>query len=80
MIDEVRISNIARNESWIKTEYYNQNDTNSFYKIGQKENNPLPIISDPQPSNGESDVSISLSDLSFHIEDPQGELMDYNVK
>lgn len=32
-IDEVRISNIARNADWIATEYANQNDPNSFYSI-----------------------------------------------
>jgi hypothetical protein len=34
-IDEVRISNIARTADWIKTEYDNQFDPNSFYTIGK---------------------------------------------
>jgi hypothetical protein len=30
MIDEVRISNVARSDTWIKTEYNNQNSPTSF--------------------------------------------------
>ncbi|MFX1529035.1 MAG: DUF2341 domain-containing protein [Promethearchaeota archaeon] len=35
-LDEVRISNIARSADWIKTEYDNQFDPNSFYSIGKE--------------------------------------------
>ncbi|MHA2203518.1 MAG: DUF2341 domain-containing protein, partial [Candidatus Hodarchaeales archaeon] len=34
IIDEVRISNIARSNEWILTEYLNQFDPSSFYAIG----------------------------------------------
>ncbi|MFX0167127.1 MAG: DUF2341 domain-containing protein [Candidatus Hodarchaeota archaeon] len=33
-IDEVRISNVARSNDWIATEYNNQYDPSSFYSIG----------------------------------------------
>jgi len=33
-IDEVRISNVDRSVNWIKTEYSNQNDPDSFYTVG----------------------------------------------
>ncbi|MHA2248588.1 MAG: DUF2341 domain-containing protein, partial [Candidatus Hodarchaeales archaeon] len=36
-IDEVRISNITHNSDWIKTEYENQNDPQSFYSVGTKQ-------------------------------------------
>ncbi|HOW29312.1 MAG TPA: DUF2341 domain-containing protein [archaeon] len=36
-IDEVRISNITRSESWIKTEYNNQSAPENFYSIGELE-------------------------------------------
>jgi hypothetical protein len=36
-IDEVRISKTNRSQNWIKTEYNNQNDPNSFYNIGDLE-------------------------------------------
>ena len=35
-IDEVRISDIARSDGWISTEYYNQDDPGSFYSIGSE--------------------------------------------
>jgi hypothetical protein len=38
-----------------------------------------PVITNPSPSDGEMDVSVSLSQLSFHLKDYQGDLMDYTV-
>jgi len=38
-----------------------------------------PIVKDPSPSDGEADVPISLSELSFDLVDFQGDLMDYTV-
>ncbi|MHA2328071.1 MAG: DUF2341 domain-containing protein, partial [Candidatus Hodarchaeales archaeon] len=35
--DEFRISDIARSSDWIRTEYKNQNDTNSFYSVSSEE-------------------------------------------
>ncbi|MFW9884508.1 MAG: DUF2341 domain-containing protein [Candidatus Thorarchaeota archaeon] len=37
MLDEVRISNIARSSDWILTEFNNQNNPSSFYSIGAAE-------------------------------------------
>ncbi|MFX1249776.1 MAG: DUF2341 domain-containing protein, partial [Promethearchaeota archaeon] len=37
ILDEVRVSNIARSADWITTEYNNQNDSTSFYSTGIKE-------------------------------------------
>ena len=34
ILDEIRISNIARSADWITTEFNNQNDTSSFYSVG----------------------------------------------
>ncbi len=34
IIDEARVSNIARSDGWIITEYNNQYDPNSFYSVG----------------------------------------------
>jgi hypothetical protein len=34
IIDETRISNVARSADWIATEYYNQNGPSSFYSVG----------------------------------------------
>ncbi|MHA2203288.1 MAG: LamG-like jellyroll fold domain-containing protein, partial [Candidatus Hodarchaeales archaeon] len=35
-IDEIRISDLARTEGWITTEFNNQDDPNSFYSIGKE--------------------------------------------
>ncbi|MHA2335107.1 MAG: DUF2341 domain-containing protein, partial [Candidatus Hodarchaeales archaeon] len=39
-IDEVRVSNTLRSNDWISTEFSNQNDPESFYSTGSKENSP----------------------------------------
>ena len=36
-IDEVRISDIARDSDWISTEYNNQNSPSTFYSVGSEE-------------------------------------------
>jgi hypothetical protein len=38
-----------------------------------------PVISNPSPSDSAMDVSVDLSQLSFHLRDYQGDLMDYTV-
>jgi hypothetical protein len=38
-----------------------------------------PVISNPSPSDGEMDVSVDISELSFYLRDYQGDLMDYTV-
>jgi hypothetical protein len=40
VLDEVRVSNIARSEDWISTTYNNQNDPMNFYIIGPEESGP----------------------------------------
>jgi hypothetical protein len=37
LIDEVRVSNVARSGSWVNTEYNNQKDPSTFYTIGTEE-------------------------------------------
>ena len=34
-VDEIRIASVARNSSWIKTEYNNQNSPSTFYSISE---------------------------------------------
>jgi len=36
-LDELRVSGVERNESWIKTKYNNQNNSNTFYSVGDEE-------------------------------------------
>ncbi|MFW9783506.1 MAG: DUF2341 domain-containing protein, partial [Candidatus Heimdallarchaeota archaeon] len=37
LLDEVRVLNVTRTNAWIKTEYYNQYNPNSFYSIGAEQ-------------------------------------------
>jgi len=39
-----------------------------------------PIVSDPNPDDDARYVPLDLSQLSFHLSDPQGDLMDYTVE
>jgi len=39
-----------------------------------------PIVYDPNPEDGERYISINQSSLSFHLGDPQGDLMEYSVE
>ena len=78
-IDEGRVSSTTRNSSWIATCYNNQNNPSSFYSISHEIDAGAPDISNPSPSDGASDVSISLTQLTFNLSDPQGDLMDYSV-
>jgi len=40
IIDEIRISNIARSSTWIETSYNTMNDPSSFMSFGPEESNP----------------------------------------
>jgi len=46
IIDEVRISNINISANWIKTEYNNQYDPDSFYSIGSSNTVYIPSFTD----------------------------------
>ena len=37
MLDEIRISNIARSTGWILTEYNNESSPSTFYSLGSEE-------------------------------------------
>lgn len=47
MVDEVRISDIARSGDWIATEYNNQNSPSTFYSVGSEEVSPPDISNTP---------------------------------
>jgi len=42
LLDEIRLSNIARTASWIQTTFNTQNDPSSFMSFGAEEDNPTP--------------------------------------
>jgi len=83
LIDEVRLSDVARSADWIRTCYNNQYDPSSFYTLGEEEAGPTPeeapIVHDLSPEDGETNVSVYLSELSFNLTDYQSNLMNYTV-
>jgi len=79
VIDEVRISNIARSAAWIQTSYNNQR-TPTFYTIKGEETIPeVTLILAPSPSDKATNISPSLSQLSFNLTNYQGSLMNYTL-
>jgi len=79
IIDEVRISNVARNVGWIATEYNNQNNPSTFISVRAEEEVPAPIVSEPSPEDGAINVPVSLSTLNFNLAHSKGALMNYTV-
>ena len=66
LIDEGRVSNVARSDDWIKTEYYNQSNPGNFYTITS--NNPAPGISSLSPSftpSGGSQFTLTVNGGNF---------------
>ena len=50
IIDEIRVSNVARNANWIKTCYNNQNSPSNFITVGDEEYvEPLDPVPDLPP-------------------------------
>jgi len=75
-IDEVRISSIARNSSWINTSFLNQANPTQFISIGGEiSRTGEPIVTNPSPADGANSVSISPV-LSVLVNDSQGETMN----
>ena len=75
-IDEVRVSNVARNSSWINTSFVNQHDPSAFYSVGIEESiTDAPQISNPSPTNGAINVVLT-PELSVQVNDPQGDSMN----
>lgn len=79
-LDEIRISNIARSAGYILTCYNNQFNPSAFYSVGPEEALPsAPLVSDPNPAAGATNVPLTLSELSFTLKDYQNDLMSYEV-
>jgi len=57
-IDEVRVSNVARDASWINTSYNTMSNPSSFISVGSEEMQLKIIVSDPYPADGAIDVEL----------------------
>ncbi len=79
LLDEVRVSNVIRNPDWISASYRNMGTPGSFFTVGPEQAVGAPLVSNETPPHGSVDVSVSLSELSFDIEDPEGDLMEFTV-
>jgi hypothetical protein len=78
VIDEVRISNIDRSASWIKTTYNSANNPSTFFSIGPEESNIVtdePMIINEIPSNSTLNVHLNPV-LSIDVYDHQGNEMN----
>jgi hypothetical protein len=62
VIDEVKISNLARSADWIASEYNNQSSPSTFYSVGAAN---IPSISTLSPSSGAVGTSVTIAGLFF---------------
>ena len=75
IIDEVRISNIIRNSSWMTTTYNTVVNTSTFISLGSEEYG-APIVSTPIPSDGFTGISVPPTSFNITISDLQGDNMN----
>lgn len=68
IIDEVRISNVARTAGWIATEYNNQYSPDSFYSVGGEEEESAEDTTDPTYSNIAHNTTIAGNSINFSID------------
>jgi hypothetical protein len=75
-LDEIRISNTARNTSWINTTYNTISNFSSFLTFGlQKAKNAAPAQSSPSPAAGATGQSLN-PQLSITVNDSNSDLMN----
>ena len=75
-MDEIRLSDIARNSTWINACFNNTNDSNNFTEFGIQEiQNVAPTQSSPSPSDGATGQSQNPA-LSITVGDTNGDAMN----
>lgn len=79
VLDEFRVSTVARSAGWSAVSYANQSDPAAFSSVGALESNGAPIISAEMPPDGTMGVDTGLAEISFTLFDPDGDPMDYTV-
>lgn len=73
ILDEITLSKTGRSTNWIKTTYYNQNDSSNFYAVGSEEDRPNSSSSSSSSSfssscSCSSSFSSSSSSSSYYLE------------
>jgi len=76
LIDEVRILNVAKNASWLSTEYKNQKEPSTFYIVGNEETSNIKPTADftYSPENPSILDVIQFTDESI---DPDGDIVSW---
>jgi len=75
-VDELRLSKIVRNQTWIGATYNTTNDSGSFLDFGAQEiQNIAPVLSSPSPSDGATDTGLNPT-LSITVADANADAMD----
>ena len=70
LIDEIRIAGVARDGSWIKTEYNNQSSPSTFYRISTFQNSSDPTVSSFLPADNATVNVSSTTNLSIAFSEP----------
>jgi YD repeat-containing protein len=65
IIDEVKISNVARSADWIATEYNNQSSPSTFYSVSSQVDLGGPVITSVSPTTGTSGTSVTITGAGF---------------
>jgi RHS repeat-associated protein len=66
LIDEARISTVARSADWIATEYANESSPSTFYAVGaQVTANSAPTIQSLSPSAGSTGAAVTIHGAGF---------------
>jgi 6-phosphogluconolactonase (cycloisomerase 2 family) len=79
-LDEIRISNSARNTSWINTTYNTISNPSSFFSFGpQKTMNVAPTQSNPSPANGATGQSLNPT-LAITVNDTNVDTMNVTFR
>jgi len=83
LLDELRVSKVTRNSSWIATSFNTMSDPADFFSLGPEEiTSHKPVVNDPYPTDEATDVSIDTS-IKVTVSDQDGDIMDvffYNAE
>jgi len=74
ILDEIRISKVVRNQTWLNVSFHTSNQTNGFMTIGATEQAPI-TFSNPYPEPGATDV-VLIPTLRITVNESNGNPMN----